>query len=98
MQPENLYLLKQTANGIVAERPHESYGKNVDRVLEDLMGLETTRPDQVNAALHAVFAEIDAGQLAGARRAIADLKCEIGEDPQLVKAEVLVKRKEIIGK
>jgi hypothetical protein len=25
--------------------PAQSYGMNVDRVLEDLMGLETTRPD-----------------------------------------------------
>ncbi|MCX5880255.1 MAG: AAA family ATPase [Deltaproteobacteria bacterium] len=98
VQPESLYLLKQTDSGIVAERPAESYGKNVDRILEDLMGLETTRPDRVSSSLHDIYDEINQGQFADARQKIADMKAEIGEDPELVKAEVLIKRKEIIGK
>jgi predicted ATP-binding protein involved in virulence len=98
VQPDSLYLLKQTDSGIVAERPAESYGKNVDRILEDLMGLETTRPDRVSSSLHDIYDEINQGQLADARQKIAEMKAEIGEDPELVKAEVLIKRKEIIGK
>lgn len=98
VQPESLYLLKQTDSGIVAERPAESYGKNVDRILEDLMGLETTRPDRVSSSLHDIYDEINQGQFADARQKIAEMKAEIGEDPELVKAEVLIKRKEIIGK
>ena len=98
VRPENLYLLKQTDNGIEAEQPRESYGKNVDRILEDLMGLTTTRPDKVDDDLHAVFQYISAGTLEKARKQIDELKDDIGEDPELVKAEVLIKRKEIIGK
>jgi predicted ATP-binding protein involved in virulence len=98
VQPDSLYLLKQTDSGIVAERPAESYGKNVDRILEDLMGLETTRPDRVSSSLHDIYDEINQGQIADARQKIAEMKAEIGEDPELVKAEVLIKRKEIIGK
>jgi predicted ATP-binding protein involved in virulence len=98
VQPECLYLLEQTSSGMTAQRPRESYGKNTDRILEDLMGLETTRPDKVSSELRSLYDEIDQGELVDARKKIVALKAEIGEDPELVKAEVLIKRKEIIGK
>jgi predicted ATP-binding protein involved in virulence len=98
VQPESLFLLKQTDSGILAEKPNESYGKNVDRVLEDLMGLETTRPDEVESDLDIIFERINTGKLKEAKNLIAELKNKIGSDPELVKAEVLIKRKELIGK
>jgi len=98
VQPENLFLLKQTDSGIVAEKPSGSYGKNVDRVLEDLMGLKTTRPDKVDFDLHSIFEAIDAGKLEDAQKMIAKLEQKIGADPELVKAGVLIKRRELIGK
>jgi predicted ATP-binding protein involved in virulence len=98
VQPESLFLLEQTDSGIVVRKPNESYGKNVDRVLEDLMGLETTRPDEVDSDLHSIFETIDAGKLEEARSQITDLMQKIGADPELVKAEVLIKRRELIGK
>jgi len=98
VQPESLFLLEQTDSGIAARKPNESYGKNVDRVLEDLMGLETTRPDKVASDLHSIFETIDAGKLEEARKQITDLTQKIGADPDLVKARVLIKRMELIGK
>ncbi|MCU7858478.1 MAG: AAA family ATPase, partial [Candidatus Thiodiazotropha sp. (ex Lucinoma kastoroae)] len=98
VRAENLYLLKQTEHGIVAEKPSESYGKTVNRVLEDLMGLETTRPDSVNKKLRHLFDEIDSGRLSEARKLIQEVRDDIGEDPELARAEVLIRRKEIIGK
>lgn len=98
VQPQSLFLLQLTDEGITAENPSESYGKNVDRILEDLMGLKTTRPDKVNNQLHDVFLAIQAGNFEKAKEKINLLRQEIGEDPELVKAEVLIKRKEIIGK
>ncbi len=98
VQPESLFLLKQTASGIVAEQPTESYGKSVERILEDLMGLETTRPDEVSVKLHDIYSSIDQNHIEEARRSIAVMKEEIGEDPELMKAEILIRRKEIIGK
>jgi predicted ATP-binding protein involved in virulence len=98
VQPESLFLLKQTDEGIVAEQPKESYGKSVDRILEDLMGLETTRPDIVSARLHDIYTAIDQAHFDEARHYIAEMKSEIGEDPELLKAEILIRRKEIIGK
>lgn len=98
VQPESLYLLEQTPQGIRAEQPRESFGKNVDRVLEDLMGLATTRPDEVERGLREIFLAIDNGVLQEARGKIEGLRKSIGDDPDLVRADVLIRRKEIIGK
>ena len=99
VHPNHLFLLKQGEEvGITAERPIESYGKTVDRVLEDLMGLETTRPATVFEGLNSLYVEINRGNLSGARQRVAELRAEVGDDPELVKAEILIKRKEIIGK
>ncbi len=98
VRPENLFPLTLSDQGVVSDRLTESYGKNVDRVLEDLMGLETTRPDDVNKKLAGLFETIREGQLDQAREQITELRNLIGEDPELVKASVLIKRMEIIGK
>ncbi len=98
VQPESIYLLKETEEGIVSTQPAESYGKTTDRILEDLMGLETTRPDPVSERLDMLYQEIEKGQLSEARKIIKEMKNKIGEDPELVKAGVLIKRREMIGK
>lgn len=99
VQPENLFLLNMTDDGkLEAIRPVESYGKTVDRVLEDLMGLSTTRPNRVQSDLRVIYEQISEGQLDVAKESIAVLEQVIGEDPELVKAKVLIKRKELIGR
>lgn len=98
VQPEVLYLLNTTDQGIEYTKPTESYGKNVDRVLEDLMGLKTTRPNKVNRLLKELYETINAGEIAKAKKRIANLRELIGEDPEIVKAAVLIKRKEVLGK
>ncbi len=98
VNPENIFLLKQTNDNIEVKQPSESYGKNVDRILEDLMELDTTRPDEVESNLHNIYEIIDNNQLDKAKKEIAKMKESIGNDPELVKAEVLIRRKELIGK
>jgi len=98
VQPESLFLLTLTDKGIFCEQPIESYGKNVDRILEDLMGLETTRPDEISRELDNLFITIRDGKLNSAKDQISALRHKIGEDPELVKASVLIRRQESIGK
>ena len=98
MKSGSLYLLEHMDAGIRAEKIAGSYGKTVDRVLEDFMGLETTRPDEVSAALRDIYEEIDRSNLEGAKQKIEDLQKRIGRDPELTKAEVVIRRKELIGK
>ncbi len=95
---ERLIKLTQEDMKIDWERPYESYGKNVDRVLEDLMGLKTTRPNSVEEELASIYTHINNGEVTVAKQKIAQLKELIGEDPDLVRAAVLIKRREIIGK
>ncbi len=98
VQPQDIYLLSITEQGITYNKPTESYGKNVDRILEDLMGLETTRPDEVQRLLTELYETIAAGDIDEAKKQMADIKGVIGEDTEIVKAAILIKRKEILGK
>nr|VFK55460.1 MAG: Predicted ATP-binding protein involved in virulence [Candidatus Kentron sp. TUN]VFK61473.1 MAG: Predicted ATP-binding protein involved in virulence [Candidatus Kentron sp. TUN] len=98
VRPNNLFLLRMGSDGLTSARASESYGKTAERVLEDLMGLETTRPEEVKVALKRIYGQIDEGDLDGARKSIAELGHEIGDDPELIKANVLIRRKELIGK
>ena len=98
VQPESLFILERTNKGVVVKNTNETYGKNVDMVLKCIMGMETTRPDNVHADLKKMFETIEEGKLDEARDQIVSLMKEIGIDPELVKAGVLIKRKEIIGK
>jgi len=98
VRPESLYLLNMATDGLKLQRPLESYGKTVERILEDLMGLETTRPDEVKAELRYIHNQIDSGNLDDAKGLINKMREKIGADPDLVKAEVLIRRKELIGK
>jgi predicted ATP-binding protein involved in virulence len=98
VEPKSLILLSMTPEGLTARCASESYGKTVERVLEDLMGLETTRPNEVKAALKDIYDKINIGNLDDARDLISKLVERVGEDPDLVKARVLIKRKELIGK
>jgi predicted ATP-binding protein involved in virulence len=97
-KPDSLFLLSMTSGELTAERPSESYGKTVQRVLEDLMGLSTTRPQNVENSLKDIFESISAGNLKNARKSIDELETQIGDDPDLVKARVLIKRREMLGK
>jgi predicted ATP-binding protein involved in virulence len=98
VQPENLFILTMAQGGLELSRPAESYGKTIERVSEDLMGLDTTRPNEVNQAILNIYDRIGQGELLEAKRSIIDWKNRIGEDPDLVKAGVLIKRKELIGR
>ncbi|NCS52481.1 MAG: AAA family ATPase [Microcystis aeruginosa G13-05] len=98
VQPESLHFMEQTEMGIKIHPVQESYGKNVDRILEDLMGLETTRPKEIAEALKDIYEQISHNQLEAAKNKINDLRAKIQDDPELIKAEVIIRRKEIIGK
>ena len=98
VQPQNVFILRTDDGKFTCEHPQESYGKTSERILEDLMGLGTTRPTGVTEALKALFVRINNGELEQAKNDIELLQQTIGADPELVKAGVLIKRKELIGK
>ena len=93
----SVFVLKR--DGIHTRKAHPSsiFGNESNRILEDIMGV-SERPDEIKDELNALFWEIDSGNIVVARKHIDGLRQRIGEDPELVRASVLIRRKEILGK
>ena len=98
VKAEHIFILKPTKDDISIEKPTESYGKSTDRQLEDILGV-ASRPDNIKEELHNLYILIQEKKLVDAKVLMKTLEKEIeGREPELVKAEVLIKRKEILGK
>lgn len=97
VQPSNTFLLDNTNNELSYSQPSESYGQSTNRILEDLLDVDA-RPTYIKDRLHNIFKLIQDKKLKDAKKEINQLEKEIGEDSELMKATVLIKRMEIIGK
>ena len=81
----------------IKSSPEDSFGLDSNRILEDLMHV-SERPSEMKQRFDELFSLIDNNQLEPARLLIAELKEVIHADPDLVKAETIIRRKEILGK
>jgi predicted ATP-binding protein involved in virulence len=98
VKPEGIYILEKTDEGVIAKRPQSSFGRDSNRILEDIMGVPA-RPKEIKESLLELFRLIDAGNIEGARQLRQQLANEIGADePEFVKADVLIRRKEILNR
>ena len=92
-----VYRLKQTEIGIIAEL-RQTYGKDSNRILEDDME-STERDPHIQEKILQLFRYIDAGDLEAARSLKQSIQEEIKfEDPSFVTADVLIHRKELLGR
>lgn len=96
-QPESIFLLKMMHGEFSFNKATESFGKNTDRILEDLLEVDA-RPTAEKERLHNLYTLIENGELDAAKKEITELRALIKDDPELVRAESLIKRKEIIGR
>ena len=98
VKPDSIYLLQATPDGIIAEQPENSFGRDSNQILEDLMGV-SERPQEIKDNLRDLFRLIDQGHLDSAKQLRQNLADEIGEDdPEFVRADVLIRRKEILNR
>lgn len=98
VKPYSLFLLRNMENRLTWSQATESYGKTSDRILEDLLEVDA-RPSEEKERLKALFRMIDAGELEKAKKELERLdELIVGGEPELAKARVLIKRKEIIGR
>ncbi|MDH6061525.1 AAA family ATPase [Chrysosporum bergii ANA360D] len=96
VKPEGIYILEKIDQGVIAKRPESSFGRDSNRILEDLMNVPE-RPQEIKERLLELFRLIDAGNLEGARKVRQNLASEIGADePEFVRADVLIRRKDIL--
>ena len=97
ISPENVLLISKDKAGLKITSPEDSFGLDSNRILEDLMNV-SERPAEMKQRFDELFSLIDNNQLEPARKLIAELKEVIHADPDLVKAETIIRRKEILGK
>jgi len=98
VQPENIYILQSTPDGIIASHPESSYGRDSNQILEDYMGTPE-RPQDIKDKILEIFQVIDQNDLRQAKKLCESLGSEIGSDePELIRARAVIKRKEILGK
>jgi predicted ATP-binding protein involved in virulence len=98
VKPNSVYILEATPEGIVAKRPDSSFGRDSNYILEVLMDTPA-RKEEIKDELLELFRLIDRGYLDGARQLRQQIADQIGADePELVKANVLLRRKEILNR
>jgi predicted ATP-binding protein involved in virulence len=98
VKPEGVYILQRSDEGIMAAQPESCFGRDSNQILEDLMDVPE-RPLEIKNNLLELFKYIDQGNLDGARKLRQELASTIGEDePEFVRADVLIRRKEILKK
>lgn len=98
VKPENVYCLKTTETGIEAVHPENSFGRDSNRILEDLMQVPK-RPQEIKDHLQDIFALIENKDLDRARELCQIIAAQIGsDDPELVKARTSIRRREILNK
>lgn len=90
-----IWLLERTGTRVVAKRPEDSYGQSASRILEDIMGVPE-RPQEIKDQLTELFLAIEQGRLEDAKLRLNDMRQAIGRDPGLVKADFLIRRKEVL--
>ncbi|NOR56098.1 MAG: AAA family ATPase [Sulfurovum sp.] len=98
IRAEHIFILQPEKDDVSITKPAESYGRSTDRQLEDILGVEA-RPLKIKEELHQLYALIQEQKLEEAKQLMSELENQIeGREAELVKANVLIKRKEILGK
>jgi predicted ATP-binding protein involved in virulence len=99
LPPESIHLLSQTADGnVIAQHPNVSLGRDINQILELVMGVPE-RPDWSGDGLRRLFRLIEDGDLEGARQVKIELEQQMGmNEPDVMKAEAMIRRRELLGK
>ena len=98
VDPECIHILDYDGDNVVVKRPDSSYGLDSNRILEDILGV-SKRPQEIQERMLELFRTINNNDLDSAKEIVRELGNKIGiSEPELVKAEATIKRREIIGR
>ncbi|NEQ36795.1 MAG: AAA family ATPase [Okeania sp. SIO3I5] len=98
IKPNSVYILEKIDDNVVVKHPSSSFGRDSNRILEDLMKVPE-RPQEIKEKLMELFRLIDAGNLEEAKQLRLEIEREIGGDePEFVRADILMRRREILNK
>ncbi|KAM3091523.1 AAA family ATPase [Phormidesmis sp. 146-12] len=92
-----VYQLKSTSEGIIAESL-QTYGRDSNQILEDVMDVPE-RSREFQDKIRHLFRLIEDGKLDEAKSLQQELEDSITyEEPEFVKSEILIRRKEVLGR
>jgi predicted ATP-binding protein involved in virulence len=91
-----IWILERNGSNVSAKRPQDAYGQTASRILEDIMEVPA-RPQEVKERMTDLFLAIEQGNMTSAKHLLSSMRQTIGRDPDLVKADVLIRRKEVLG-
>ncbi|MDR3198577.1 MAG: AAA family ATPase [Planctomycetaceae bacterium] len=95
---ENIICLQDGQNGIEAFPPgYETFGQTADIILPDIMKTKN-RNDSVDKQLDLIFEAINEGNLTKAESLKKELETKAKDIPEYAKIEMLIHRKEKLGK
>lgn len=96
---ESIHLLRVEDHTLRCRRPDAAFGLDVGVIIEDLMGGDA-RPPGIRARLDALLDLIDEDAIDTAREHLTRLRDEIGraDDPELLRAAALLRRREVLGR
>lgn len=98
VKPESIFVLENSETGIVFTKPNGSFGRDSNLILEEIMDVPD-RPKDVKDKLDRYFALIDDNKMEEAASLRKKLEEELGSDePAFVKADILIRRREILGR
>jgi len=98
VRPECIYLLTQEDGELRALRPDASFGRDSNRILEDIMGVDE-RPSEIKQKLSDYFYLIDQGKMDEARLLRLELESRIGPDePEFTRADALMRTRELLSR
>jgi predicted ATP-binding protein involved in virulence len=98
VRADAIYVLRQTPQGLVAHHPISSYGRDSNQILELIMGV-SERPEWSDAGLKKLFRLIEEGDFVAANQLKVELEHQMGADePDVVKAGAMIRRRELLGK
>lgn len=93
VKAESVFILKETDAGVICEKPEESYGMTMDRLLELVMDDESRSAEPVRKQLESLFEHISRKEFDKASDIVTSLKTAIPTDPDLIRAEMILHRK-----
>jgi len=98
VRPESIYLLTQEDGELHAQRPEASFGRDSNRILEDILGVDE-RPSEIKQMLSDYFYLIDQGKMDEARSLRRDLEALIGPDePEFTRADAIMRTRELLSR
>ncbi len=93
-KPENIFILEQIDGKLNYRKIEESFGMSVERVIELIMD-DSARPEKIQKDLDKLFELIGRKRIKDAIELITVLKNDLKTDPDILRAELLIRKAEL---